>query len=354
MNPYHFVPLGQPGQRRKVITHESFQGESGSLTCQLTARTHLFTAAPHSEGGGGHQNLKCVRGKGGQPLIPGSSLKGVIRSVAEALSGSCMVLPGEDTTYYDRDTRRSYRYEMPDGFVRCHSMERLCPACRIFGAMSRGGTFLGKISISDAKAEKEAAVETLTLESLMQPKPRHRGWYGKNPQQPGVMRGRKFYYHRPQGARTTTQRGRFNKTVEAVKPGTVFAFSIDYTNLEDDELALLIFALVLEPEMCHKVGMGKPVGLGSAKIEVAQWQQHDVQMRYENLGEGTALLQTDALIDEIERWTNRCHEFYAQWIDSLNNLRSIWSWDPNADADIKYPTQQWFHDNPTEPIENAP
>ena len=306
MNPYHFVPLGQPGQRRKVITHESFQGESGSLTCQLTARTHLFTAAPHSEGGGGHQNLRCVRGKGGQPLIPGSSLKGVIRSVAEALSGSCLTLPMK------LDYGQSASYNTPRGFQRCDSKEQLCPACRIFGAMGRGGHFLGKISIGDAQAEDVASVENLTLESLMQPKPRHRVWY-ENPQQPGVMRGRKFYYHRPQGARTTTQRGRFNKTVEAVKPGTVFAFSIDYTNLENDELALLIFALVLEPEMCHKVGMGKPVGLGSAKIEVAQWQQHDVQMRYENLGEGTALLQTDALIDEIERWTDRYHEFYAKW-----------------------------------------
>ena len=347
MNPYHFVPLGQPGQRRKVITHESFQGESGSLTCQLTARAHLFTAAAHSEGGGGHQNLRCVRGKGGQPLIPGSSLKGVIRSVAEALSGSCLTLPMK------LDYGQSASYNTPRGFQRCDSKEQLCPACRIFGAMGRGGHFLGKISIGDAQAEDVASVENLTLESLMQPKPRHRVWY-ENPQQPGVMRGRKFYYHRPRGARTTTQRGRFNKTVEAVKPGTVFAFSIDYTNLENDELALLVFALVLEPEMCHKVGMGKPVGLGSAKIEVAQWRQHDVQMRYENLGEGTALLQTDALAVEIERWTNRCHEFYAQWIDSLNNLRSIWSWAPNADADIKYPTQQWFRNNPTEPIENTP
>lgn len=347
MNPYHFVPLGQPGPRRKVITHDSFQGESGTLTCQLTARTHLFTAAPHSERGGGHQNLKCVRGKGGQPLIPGSSLKGVVRSVAEALSGSCLTLPTR------LDYGNNVSYTLPKVFERCDSKDQLCPACRIFGAMSRGGTFLGKINIGDALGESAVMIEHLTLGSLMQPKPRHSVWY-EDPQQPGVMRGRKFYHHRPQRARTTTQRGKFNKTVEAVKPGTVFAFSVDYANLEADELALLIFALVLEPEMCHKVGMGKPVGLGSAKIELTQWQQHDVQMRYVHLGEGITLLQTDALTGEIERWTKRYHEFYALWIDSLNDLRRIWRWDPNADTDIKYPTQQWFRNNPTEPIENAP
>ena len=346
MNPYHFVPLGSPGKRRRVITHESFQGKSGSLTCQLTARTHLFTAAPHSEGGGGHQNLKCVRGKDGKPLIPGSSLKGVIRSVAEALSGSCLTLPMK------LDYGQSASYNTPRGFQRCDSKEQLCPACRLFGAMGRGGHFLGKISIGDAQAEDVASVENLTLESLMQPKPRHRVWY-ENPQQPAVMRGRKFYYHRPRGAQTTTQ-GKYNKTVEAVKPGTVFAFSVDFTNLENDELALLVFALVLEAEMCHKVGMGKPVGLGSAKIEVTQWQQRDVQMRYEHLGEGIILLETDALTDEIERWTNRYHDFYAPWIDSLNDLRRIWRWDRNATANIKYPPHQWFRRNPSAPIDEAP
>ena len=347
MNPYHFVPLGPPGQRRKVKTHESFEGESGSLTCQLTTRTHLFTAAPHSERGGGHQNLKCVRGKDGKPLIPGSSLKGVVRSVAEALSGACLTLPAK------LDYGKGVSYKLPTGFERCDPKERLCPACRIFGGMNRGSTFLGKINIGDALAEGEVAIERLTLESLMQPKPRHRVWYGASPQQPNVMRGRKFYYHRPGGARTTTQ-GRHNKTVEAVKPRTDFAFSVDYTNLEDDELALLIFALVLEPEMCHKIGMGKPVGLGSARIEVTQWEQHNLQARYEHLGKGTRVLQADALTDEIKRWTNRYGELYTKWKDSLDHLRRIWRWDPNATADIKYPTQQWFSQNRRAAIEEAP
>lgn len=347
MNPYHFVPLGPSGQRQKVKTHESYQGKSGSLTCQLTAYTHLFTAAPHSEGGGGHQNLKCIRGKDGKPLIPGSSLKGVVRSVAETLSGSCLTLP----TRLDYGDGVSYR--TLDGFQRCESKEQLCPACRIFGAMSRNGTFLGKIGISDAMAEGEVAVESLTLEPLMQPKPHHRVWYG-DPRHPNYMRGRKFYYHRPQGVRTTKRQTEYNKTVEAVKPGTVFRFYVDYTNLAKDELALLVFALVLEPEMCHKLGMGKPVGLGSAKIEIVEWKQHNLRARYEHLGGGTSVLQADALTDEIERWTNRYHDLFAKWEDSLDHLRRIWRWDPNTVEDVKYPKQEWFRNNPTAPIEEVP
>ena len=350
MNPYHFVPLGPPGQQRKVQTHETFQGEIGTLVCRLTARTHLFTAKSQGQAGDRHQHqrLQLMRGKDRKPLIPGSSLKGVIRSVAEALSGSCLTLPDRSTLNYGK----GISYRMPKGFERCRPKE-LCPACRIFGGMKAGDPFLGKINISDAVAEGEPEVEWLTLKPLMQPQPRHRVWYG-NPSQPDFMRGRKFYYHRPGDAQTTAIQNQYNKTVEAVKPGTVFGFNVDYANLTDDELALLIFALVLEPEMCHKIGMGKPVGLGSAKIEMIQWRQHNLQTRYERLGEGTKVLEADALTAEIDRWTDRYHEQYAKWADCLNDLRRIWRWNPNATDDVKYPSQGWFNDNPTEPIENAP
>ena len=341
MNPYHFVPLGPPGKRMNVKTHESFQGESGTLACRLTARTHLFIAKSEGQtrSQNQHQRLQLMRAGNRKPLLPGTSLKGVIRSVAESLSGSCLTLTS------------AKEYSTPKDFQRCRPKE-LCPACRIFGGMKDGDPFLGKINISDAVAEGEAIVEDLTLGSLMQPKPHHRAWYG-DPQQQGVMRGRKFYYHHPRSARTTTRRDKFNKTVEAVKPGAVFGFSVDYANLTDDELSLLIFALVLKPEMCHKIGMGKPVGLGSAKIEMIQWRQHNLQTRYERLGEGTKVLEDDTLTAEVDRWIKRYHEHYANWADSLNDLRRIWRWDPDA-PDVRYPSQDWFRKNPTELIENAP
>ena len=37
-----------------------------------------------------------------------------------------------------------------------------------------------------------------------------------------------------------------------------------------DELAALLYALVLEPEMRHKIGLAKPVGLGSVRIEARE------------------------------------------------------------------------------------
>jgi len=353
MNPYDFVRFGQPGPRESAIRHECFKGCSGQILCQLTAYTHLFTPKTQDVPRQRHARLALMRGAGGVPLLPGSSLKGVIRSVAEAISGSCLTLPQPRRGSVDYRGRPPVSYRIPRGFEHCRGADRLCPACREFGSLSGDSPFLGKISISDAQATSDVDVEWLTIEALMEPKPRHKVWY-EDPQRRGVMRGRKFYYHRPLGPRTTTEKSKYNKTIEAVKPGTVFEFGVDYTNLTDDELALLVFALVLESEMCHKVGMGKPVGLGSVKIEIVHWEQIDRQVRYEQLGGGVKVVEGDTLTTEIGYWQARYHEQYAKWQDSLADLRRIWTWDSARREDVRYPPREWFRKNQKASLEEAP
>jgi hypothetical protein len=117
---------------------------------------------------------------------------------------------------------------------------------------------------------------------------------------------------------------------------------------------LLIFTLTLEKGMYHKVGMGKPVGLGSAKIEIAGWEQISRQARYEQLGGGITWLKGEPLAAEIARWQTHYRQAYAQWQDSLADLRHIWAWDTTRREDVKYPEQKWFRQNPDTPIEKAP
>ena len=353
MNPYDFVRFGRPGPREPAITHDRFQEHSGQFLCRLTARTHLFTPKTQEVPRRSHAELELMRGPDGLPLLPGSSLKGVIRSVAEAISGSCLTLPQPRRENVNYRGRPLVSYRIPRGFEHCKGADYLCPACRVFGSLSGGNPFLGKVGLDDAQPVSEVDVEWLTIEALMEPKPRHRAWY-EDPQQRGVMRGRKFYYHRPPGPRTTTQRSRYNKTVEAIKPGAVFEFSVDYANLTDDELALLVFALVLEPEMCHKIGMGKPVGLASAEIEIVLCEQVDRQVRYRQLGDGISAQEGEALAAEIERWRARYHQAYANSQESLSDLRRIWTWDPAMKEDVGYPSRDWFRQNRDAPIEKAP
>lgn len=55
--------------------------------------------------------------------------------------------------------------------------------------------------------------------------------------------------------------------IRPVKKDVVFTGSIRFENLSKVELGALLFALNLPNGCCHKLGMGKPLGLGSIKIE---------------------------------------------------------------------------------------
>ena len=56
--------------------------------------------------------------------------------------------------------------------------------------------------------------------------------------------------------------------MEPIAVGNSFFFHIDFDNLTDLELGLLLFALEPDRTFHHKLGMGKPLGLGSAKVEI--------------------------------------------------------------------------------------
>jgi CRISPR/Cas system CSM-associated protein Csm3 (group 7 of RAMP superfamily) len=354
MNPYDFVQLGQAATRSpmKKRGHDHFTGLSGVLTCRLTAETHLFVPGYRAGGAGRtlqHESLSfCRGGPSKMPIIPGTSLKGVLRTVAEAVSGACFIY---DNLRYERN---SVEYDLAQSYTHCNDIERLCPACRIFGLLNGRSVFSGLVTVGDARATGAVQTEMLTLGVLSAPKPRHRPFYGRVGQ-PRQLRGRKFYYHHlPEHIITRTQRDGQNKTVEAAKPGTTFIFDVTYTNLTEQELALLLYAIVLEPEMRHKVGMGKPVGLGSAHIEIVRWQPLDRAARYHTLAGGWgAALEGDALTQEVAGHISRYGASTLQ-DGPLADLRRIWHWPPDPAVTIRYPDQAWFKANPSVPLEQAP
>jgi CRISPR/Cas system CSM-associated protein Csm3 (group 7 of RAMP superfamily) len=354
MNPYGFVRLAGNPIREKVQQHEKYSGLSGWITCTLTTRTPVFV--PQYRAGSAdrvqiHETLKMYRDRQGTPLIPGTSLKGVIRNVAEAVSNSCFSLPNPWRAYRQKETE--IEYDLPRDFHACENEKLLCPACRLFGMLNRGVVYAGNVSIQDAHARSGYQFGNFTLAILDAPKPRHRPFYSQKPEErKPPIRGRKFYRHRPQGVLTRSQKDHHNKTVEAVLPGAVFSFDVEYANLSEPDLNLLLFALTLWDDTCHKVGMGKPIGMGSAKIEITAIAPLDRQVRYRELGGGQSKSLTgSALADFI---TPRVAHFRAGTALNLEDLHAILRWDENAKDVIHYPGQDWFKANPKTPLEEAP
>ena len=116
-----------------------------------------------------------------------------------------------------------------------------------------------------------------------------------------VIRGHKLYWHckdvKPQdyeyqGSEKDREDHKKQLTrIQPVRPNAQFTFRVYFENLTDEELGALLWALELPADCAHKLGMAKPLGLGSARISVLQLTLTDRRQRY------AALLAGDAWAD---------------------------------------------------------
>jgi CRISPR/Cas system CSM-associated protein Csm3 (group 7 of RAMP superfamily) len=379
MNPYDFVPIVEDKQPHssKPAGHDKVSGKSGLIECTITTLKPIFIPLPMDDKERQRQGLRELvghdrRGKpqyhntyifntvAGVPVIPGSSLKGVIRSVAEAAANSCV-------TFFEKDRNKNYRrykyeYSLPDGFYPCTNVDKLCITCRLFGFQSPEKPFQGKVNIYDAKARSGYKNhDRVTLTELLEPKPHHDAFYalslGSN-----RIAGRKFYFHHKQNAdilRSTQGPSHLNSTVNPIK-NAVFDFKVSFTNLTDDEYKLLLYSLFLEEEAAeeeagvrHKIGYGKPAGLGSVRIKAENLNLFDIENRYKKFtAENSKKKSGEELRDHIATQTKIYRDDKSA---NLQALRRIWKW-PGV-YDILYPTlkdRNWFSNYPTTPLSGTP
>jgi CRISPR/Cas system CSM-associated protein Csm3 (group 7 of RAMP superfamily) len=253
--PYDFVPLPQERIRLDAPAgHDRIQPNllHGIFTATLVARSPIHVASGLLEPRNDRDNrlVKAHFRTAGQPAIPGISLKGCIRSIAEALSPSAVHVTKE------RDLPREYQ---PN-----RTVDRLDVIQHIFGAQG----YQGQISFSDAVLERG---ETTTLRSvqLFRPRTDAKSAYfdGRRP------KGRKFYMH------GTPAVG--DLPLEVCPVGSHFRLTMHFQNLAPGEVGLLLFAMGLgEPHFCPKLGGAKPACLGTIEVTEARLQFSNVTERY--------------------------------------------------------------------------
>lgn len=400
MNPYNFVRLRpmDDDARRTPQWHSGGDPDlnSGTLVCRLTALSPIFIpdhdkVEDRTRVGGrwvNHNTYRHFFSHGdGVPTIPGSSLKGAIRAVAEAAANGCLsILAGSYEPRANSNKRGKPRYKKPFdimpaierlGLQPCDHVERvdgkpntgLCPTCRLFGMPSaadgsseagqRPDFFAGKVSIGDARLlVEDDAVEgqydsEYRLTELSTPDPTSYLYYRNYDHDPdhygtvGKPRGRKFYYHQADLYLNNSDNGLDRRsTVRPLKSGSVFEFNVEYQNLIDDEFNLLLYALELDaPHPAagarHKIGYGKPAALGSAEIVIREWRALDLESYYLRNVSGPVLQ------DNMEIRKRKVSFVKAQWNHgNLHDLRAILWW-PN-DQPIAYPSWGNFNVDPDE------
>ena len=119
--------------------------------------------------------------------------------------------------------------------------------------------------------------------------------YGTTPEETAI-RGHKLYWHRganPDIEATAKERAHPTQLTEVIplKPGVAFSGRIHFENLREEELGALLWALTLPADdgkaYRHKLGMGKPLGMGAVAI-TARLRLTDRDARYRRLFNGEA------------------------------------------------------------------
>lgn len=204
---------------------------------------------------------------------------------------------------------------LPGHLKRCSVEEALCPACRVFGWV-RGereeqGAYAGRVYFSHARLTKSNPQGPRLLAILGSPKPTTTRFYlvgpnGRPSETPrsdtsagydgndgkNQLRGRKVYRHHllndprsrdpefPFAKKPSDQ----NRTIEDPEgEGAEFEFTVEFENLAPVELGALLWALEVGGKGYHRLGYGKPLGLGSVEISVKHVQCLDPQARYRHL-----------------------------------------------------------------------
>lgn len=109
-----------------------------------------------------------------------------------------------------------------------------------------------------------------------------------------VIRGTKLYWNgdkggdidkisEPNGWERVNIHKPQNTVIRPVRPGTSFSCRIYFENLSDEELGLILTALSLTNGCRHRLGMGKPYGMGRIKITFSLKIEDRIK-RYESLG----------------------------------------------------------------------
>ena len=341
-NPYRMVVGPQRIEREQPAQHARFSGISGHITGTIKAVTPIFVGS-------------AVRGQFfktmGKYCIPATSFKGMLRSLVEIVGKGCDITASNGG---------------------CTSHHQLCAACRLFGMSVPGATnilFQGKVFIGDLPMlgiwdeTKQAWTQPRpsSMEVLLSsPRPRHRPFYGLSRGEPAK---RKFYHHQAKQWNNIVSRQGQMRMISSLYPlpeDSEFSLEIRMENLSAAELALLLYCLELERDIAmtiydqgqsktlrgdllHKIGAGKPLGLGSIEVNISP-RREDFYLpaqRYTRFAGETVCLSAEQW-QRIQQEKNEYHLGGKYDSRSLQEVRAMLLFPDEDDRCYRYPSDKWF------------
>ena len=243
-------------------------------------------------GAGGHHGHRQFEKNKEDGVIPVWINKGKSHREEDSYKGKYFYLQptciGRRTYYktYEKLIKEKKPCELRRKGDNWETTEQLCPACKLFGTVKEGA--LGsRVRITDAEMINGKVREKYkTLSILSSPKPTFLPFYadftddgkmsfeGYDSEQVSI-KGRKFYLHSCKFEELNKDKdidkSNQNVSTKPTEKGSEFTFKIFFDNVTKDELSKLIWVITLgendaNGRYCHKIGHGKPIGMGSVKI----------------------------------------------------------------------------------------
>lgn len=296
--PYGFVPLLGTCRRKPLLSHQEMNAHtySGKLFLKITVESPLHIGSGRTTCDSEGNIVKTTMRRNGRGVIPGSSIKGAVRAIAEAVSYSCAVkLP---------DSKVKKLVEaLPETNKKSCSFKELCPSCSIFGTIAGKTGYKGKVNFGefvcrDVSEEKAVSLLLPALESPFKDYPSNndlfnRKGYGNErlyycracssehcedcskenyfehvikagKERDIGFRGRKFYLSDACAYGETKKKTFF----EVMEPSSILRGEIIFQNMRREELQLLAYALDIQHFFRMKLGYGKPLGYGNVNIDL--------------------------------------------------------------------------------------
>ncbi len=305
--PYNFIPLNKHtilsdwGEWKQIPPFNKYHKEcgekkvyTGRIEINATAKTPIYI-----------RDLSLALRKDEQPegffgetinnlRIPGSSIRGMIRNLVEIVSHGKFL-----STDYQRlgseKSRKTIGDCIPFSLLKPNHSKSpdpnpehpdICQA--LFGSEERAA---GRVFFEDLTLlpdQKEVKMDKQSPKILSSPNPAVYQNYLEQPSgsektntnlhnwntSHARIRGYKLYWHRNTAEKGenswsegTIIKGSQRTTIQPIRSGTRFQGAIRFENLSEIELGALLYVLQLPENCAHKIGMGKPLGLGSVRIE---------------------------------------------------------------------------------------
>ncbi len=260
---YDFVPLAPSVDRTDRGV--------GSLSGVLTFTLH--TLQPLHVG----QGIKRVIGEtivretaraSGKLIVPGSTVKGALRSRFEAITRSCMVVAPKRKGWVRSRSRpdvESAEFALTHtiGVLDHCNRSKPCPACALFGCMS----LRSRLVVSDLALSKPSSPVLCDVPQQFEPRLHHIGTASVRSKDDRLffaltsLHGRKL----AQEPGLRDKNTKFQK-IEAIPADAELRGQIYFQQVREDELGGLLAAMGARPQSSLKLGGGKCYGFGGVRV----------------------------------------------------------------------------------------